>query len=140
MEYVWFNLGQPDPTYILPILAGVLQFVLSLMMMGLTPAPAVVEPVGKKKAKKNALAVTPKKPEAQDTMSDFSASMQKQMVFVLPVMTTFSFILLKLPSGLALYWVVTSIYSIVQQYYISGPGALSDYWQKAQTFISSKTK
>jgi YidC/Oxa1 family membrane protein insertase len=143
-EYLWFDLSQPDPTYILPILAGVLQFVLSLMMMSPTAPSAVVEPVGKKKGKQkgkqNALAVAMEKPAAPDAATDFSASMQKQMVFVLPIMTTFSFIFLKLPSGLALYWVITSAYSIVQQYYLSGPGALPEYWHKVTSRFTKKSQ
>lgn len=143
-EYLWFDLSQPDSTYILPILAGVLQFVLSLMMMSPTTSPVTAEPTEKKKdnkkGKKNALAVALDKPPAPDATADFSASMQKQMVFVLPVMTTFSFIFLKLPSGLALYWVVTSAYSIVQQYFISGPGALPEYWHKVTSRFKSKSQ
>lgn len=141
--YLWFDLTHPDPTYILPILTGVLQLILSLMMLPPTvEAPAAPAPPSKNKKKKSlssALATTDKKPATQD-MADISTSMQKQMVFMLPVITTLSFIMLKLPSGLALYWTVTSLFSIVQQYYLSGPGALKEYWEKATTFISTKMK
>lgn len=137
-QYLWFDLSQPDPTYILPILAGVLQFILSLMMMSPTAPTAATAPPTKKKGKNKALATVMAAPAETDAAADFSASMQKQMVFVLPIMTTFSFILLKLPSGLALYWVVTSIFSIVQQYYLSGPGALLEYWQKVSSRFAPK--
>jgi YidC/Oxa1 family membrane protein insertase len=55
-------------------------------------------------------------------------TMQQQMVFIMPAMTFF--IALKFPSGLALYWVITTIFSIVQQYFISGPGGLVTYLKK----------
>lgn len=51
----------------------------------------------------------PKKP-------DISLMMQKQMVYFFPFITII--ILLKLPSALGLYWIVSGIFSIVQQYFI----------------------
>ena len=143
--YLWFDLSKPDTTFILPILTGVLQFVLSLMMLAPTVDPTEelvpLEDVGKKKKKqKKNMASAIATPPPKDDMADFSATMQKQMVFMLPVMTTLSFVFLKLPSGLALYWTVTSMFSIVQQYYLSGPGALEEYWLKAKTFVQAKTK
>lgn len=139
-SYLWFDLSLPDPTYILPILTGVLQFILSLMMLPATEVAPVVEPVvTKKKGKKSSVPAVIEKAETPD-MSDMTASMQKQMVFFLPIITTLSFIFLKLPSGLALYWSVTSAYSIVQQYYLSGPGALPEYWHKATALLGRKNK
>ena len=140
MTYLWFDLSKPDPTYLLPIFTGVLQMVLSLMMM----SPSVLaeslttsssNAAGKKSKKNNSVEVLKQIPEKSGDMADFSSSMQKQMVFILPFMTTFSFIFLKLPSGLALYWTVTSVFSIVQQQYISGSGALPEYWQKAKAVV-----
>jgi hypothetical protein len=46
----------------------------------------------------------------------------------MPIMTVF--IALKLPSGLALYWVIGTIITIVTQYFISGWGGLAMYWNK----------
>ncbi|MBP7875656.1 membrane protein insertase YidC [Candidatus Woesebacteria bacterium] len=137
--YLWFDLRHSDPTYLLPVATGVLQFILSLMMTNPTPPPTE-EVVRKKKGKKSALTIGMEQPKSKEDMADFSTSMQKQMIFVLPVMTTLSFIMLKLPSGLALYWTVTSIFSIVQQYYLSGPGALIEYWDKAKLFVVSRIK
>jgi YidC/Oxa1 family membrane protein insertase len=45
------------------------------------------------------------------------------MLYVMPVMT--GLIALRLPSGLAVYWVITTIFSLVQQYVMSGPGGLA---------------
>ena len=52
----------------------------------------------------------------KDKVPDFSQVMQKQMVYIFPVMTVV--ILISLPSALGLYWIVSGIFSIVQQYYI----------------------
>lgn len=49
---------------------------------------------------------------------DFSQLMQKQMLYFFPVFMIF--ILWNLPSALALYWLVTSIFSIFQQYLVFG--------------------
>jgi len=47
---------------------------------------------------------------------DFSSIMQKQMLYFLPVFTVF--ILWRLPSAIGLYWLVTSLFTIVQQRFI----------------------
>lgn len=47
---------------------------------------------------------------------DFSQVMQKQMVYFLPGFTVI--ILLGLPSALGLYWIVTAVFSVIQQYFI----------------------
>lgn len=97
------NPGQIDPTFFnvinlanpniyLAVLAGIFQFIQTKM-------------------------TTPKKQQAQSTKPgapDFSQMMQKQMLYFFPVFTIF--ILWKLPSALALYWIITSIFTIVQQY------------------------
>lgn len=144
--YLWFDLRQSDPTYALPVLTGILQFFLSLMMLSPTEttAEALAAPVKPKRKGKQSLAQAlqqqiEKKSDSKEDFSDISASMQKQMVFMLPVMTTVSFILLRLPAGLALYWSVTSLFSIVQQYYVSGPGALPEYWQKVKKFLRKES-
>jgi len=48
--------------------------------------------------------------------NDISMMMQKQMVYFFPFITVI--ILLKMPSALALYWIVSGIFSIIQQYFI----------------------
>lgn len=79
-----------SPNIILAIFAGILQFIQTKM-------------------------VTPKSPK-KDAKSDFSQMMQTQMVYFFPVVTVL--ILLKLPAALGLYWIVSSLFSIVQQYVI----------------------
>ena len=57
-----------------------------------------------------------------------ATTMQQQMVFLMPIMTViFS---LQFPSGLALYWVITTAFSLVQQLVVSGPGAIPQYAKK----------
>lgn len=62
--------------------------------------------------------VKPAAPAAPSTDSDQSAqmmaSMQKNMTYIFPVMTVF--ISMQLPAALALYWVASTIFGIVQQY------------------------
>jgi YidC/Oxa1 family membrane protein insertase len=48
--------------------------------------------------------------------SDFSQLLQKQMLYFFPIFTIL--ILLKFPSALALYWLSTTIFSILQQYLV----------------------
>jgi len=60
--------------------------------------------------------LTPKSVPGQGKNSDISQMMQKQMVYFFPFLTVF--ILMSLPSAIGLYWIVSGIFSIVQQYFI----------------------
>jgi YidC/Oxa1 family membrane protein insertase len=63
-----------------------------------------------KKAKDSAEKTPPKS-------DDLMVSMQKQMIFLMPLMTII--IGFRLPSGLILYWFVFSLTSLIQQYLVS---------------------
>lgn len=52
--------------------------------------------------------------------------MMNQMMFFMPIM--FAWITLGLPSGLTLYWTVSNILALVQQYFVTGWGALADWF------------
>lgn len=58
----------------------------------------------------------PNIPAKKGKPGDFSAIMQKQMVYFFPIFTVI--ILLKLPSALGLYWSVSGVFAIIQQYFI----------------------
>ncbi|MFH1381283.1 MAG: YidC/Oxa1 family membrane protein insertase [Chloroflexota bacterium] len=47
----------------------------------------------------------------------------QMMLWMMPMM--FTLLTLQFPSGLALYWVVSNVFSIVQQYFVTGWGGLS---------------
>lgn len=88
-----FFLGLVDlskPNLIFAVLAGIIQFFQTKMLM-----PQVKAEKGKR---------------------DMAAMMQKQMLYFFPVITVI--ILFNLPSALGLYWIVSGIFSIVQQYFI----------------------
>jgi len=97
--------GVVDPTFlgvtnlaqaslILAILAGILQFFQTKMI---TPE-------------------TPKSKKGEGQMAQFSGMMQKQMLYFFPIFTVF--ILWKLPAAIGLYWIVTALFSIFQQYLV----------------------
>ena len=116
MSFLWLDLAKPDPYFLLPILAGFSQLIMGLMI---TPQPAKVAEISEK-AKESAQ-------KTEDT-EEMAMSMQKQMILMMPLMTVL--IGVKLPSGLALYWLATTIFSIFQQYFISGVGGLSPWLKK----------
>lgn len=120
LSFYHLTLSKPDSTYLLPILAGITQFILGLMLLPATSTKAEHELASKTKTKKD--------DKEADNMTDMAATMQTQMIFVMPFMT--ALFALNFPSGLGLYWVVTTVFSIVQQYLISGPGGLTTYTQK----------
>ncbi|TSC95015.1 MAG: putative 60 kDa inner membrane insertion protein [Parcubacteria group bacterium Licking1014_1] len=78
------------PNWILALLAGILQFFQTKILM---PQNSLAEKKG----------------------ADFSQIMQKQMLYFFPALTVV--ILLNLPSAIGLYWTVSGIFSIVQQYF-----------------------
>ena len=106
------DLAKPDPFFILAVLAGLFQLISSKMTM-----PYVEQ--GEKAAKK-----TPGKSD------DIAYNMQQQMLYTMPVMNVL--IGLTLPSGVVLYMVVTTIFSIAQSYFVSGWGGLKPWIYKIQ--------
>ncbi len=86
------NLAQPN--LIIAALAGITQFFQTKM-------------------------ISPKSPkikQERDFSSQFSEMIQKQTLYFFPIFTIF--ILWKLPSAIGLYWTITTLFSIIQQYLI----------------------
>lgn len=105
-HFLWLNLGKPDPLYILPILAGATLFWQTKMM---TPDPKKEENQSQNKGQQ---------------MEQFQQMFSKQMLYLFPLMTVF--IALKFPAALSLYWIVTTLFGIAQQYLIlRGEGGAS---------------
>lgn len=125
-SFLWLNLSKPDPMHILPVLAGASQLFMSLMI-----APgAEKRDIVPNKSKKKKVQEANKK---EENVAEMAQSMQQQMIFIMPIMTVF--IALRFPSGLALYWVMTTIFSIGQQYYISGWGGISSYANRLKHLV-----
>jgi YidC/Oxa1 family membrane protein insertase len=124
--FLWLDLKSPDPTFILPIVTALTQLILSLTIL----------PGSDTSAEKTLAATSSTKTDDQsaDDMSQMAATMQQQMVFMMPLMT--GFLALRFPSGLALYWVISTVFSLVQQLIISGPGGLTTYLAKVNTFFN----
>lgn len=122
LRFLWLeDLSQPDGSYVLPVLAAASQLLLSLMI-----APgAEIRDVVPNKSKKTKVQQANKK---EEDMAEMAASMQQQMLFIMPIMT--GFIAARFPSGLALYWTATTAFSVGQQYFVSGWGGLTSYYQR----------
>lgn len=99
------NPGKLDPSFLgfmdlgvrnvyLAVIAGAAQFWQSRMLLK------------KRKTQKQVKKST-------SAMGDIASSMSSQMAYVMPVLTVF--IALSFPAGLSLYWVVTTLFAIVQQ-------------------------
>jgi len=120
VSFLWFQLNQPDKTYLLPAIAGITQLFLALML-----APAADATAEKKLA---ATTKTKKDDKQASDMEQMAQTMQSQMVILMPAMTFF--FALSFPSGLALYWTASTVFSLVQQYFVSGLGGLEPYLVK----------
>src|SRR6266850_1648020 len=91
------GLQHPDPLFILPVVAGLAQLIASVMAM-------------------------PAKPVAS---TDPNQRMFQSMAYTFPLMTVV--LGAQFPSGLTLYWIATTLFQIVQQYFVSGWGQLPKY-------------
>jgi YidC/Oxa1 family membrane protein insertase len=91
----WIDLAAKH-NYIMAAVAAILQFIQTRMTM-------------KKNAADNASV-------KGDVAADTAKMMQSYMLYLLPAMTFFFGV--QFPAGLALYWIVTTLFGIAQQYYI----------------------
>jgi YidC/Oxa1 family membrane protein insertase len=104
--------------FAIPIITGILQFIQSKMIM-----PSLPTPQDKK--------IDTLKDKKQD---DFATAFQTQSLYIFPIMI--AFFAYSFPIGLSLYWNTFTIFGIIQQYKISGPGGLDQLlklWQKKPT-------
>jgi YidC/Oxa1 family membrane protein insertase len=126
-KFLGLDLSKSDPTRVIPVLAAATQLILSLMILpGKEHRDLIPDTVKSKKLKELN--------KKEENTAEMAETMQKQMVFMMPLMT--GWIALGFPAGLGLYWVITTIFSIVQQWAITGPGGLENI---AHT-ITSKLK
>jgi YidC/Oxa1 family membrane protein insertase len=89
-RFLWLNLGQPDPIYILPVLvAGTTWFSQKVMT-----------------------------PPSTGGGDDQAASMTQSMQYTMPVM--FGFFALQFPAGLSIYFIISNLVSVVIQYFTTG--------------------
>ena len=86
-----------EPSIILAFVAGICQFIQTKMIIPKVP-----------------------KISAKDSQTaQFSQMIQKQMMYFFPIFTVF--ILWRLPAAIGIYWLVTTVFSIIQQYLIYSP-------------------
>jgi YidC/Oxa1 family membrane protein insertase len=55
--------------------------------------------------------------KSQNATEDFSQIMSKQMLYLGPIMTLFLGV--KFPAGVVLYWFISTVFSVAQQYYLT---------------------
>lgn len=96
---------------LVPVVTGLLQMVLSKMMM-------------------------PEAPLKSTKQDDFQTTFAKQSLFIFPIMI--GFFSYSLPFGLSLYWNAFTVFGIIQQYFLVGPGGLKQWFDKAQSFSAKK--
>jgi len=87
-HFIWLNLGSPDTSYILPVLVFITMFVQQKLTM--TPASM-----------------------AANTQT---AQTNQMMLWFMPIL--FAWFSISVPSGLAMYWVITNVAGIALNYYV----------------------
>lgn len=93
-KFLYMDLSQKDQFLIIPVLAAIAQFFASKMMMG------------------TASVATKVAEETKEKSDDLMAGMQSQMLYVFPIMTLVWGIMW--PSGIALYWLISTLFIIIQ--------------------------
>ena len=91
--FLGFDLAKPD-LWILPIIAGASQFVLTRLTM--PPKDANND---------------------KDSKADPMQAVTKQMMYFFPIITVI--IARSFPAAIALYWIVTTIFGVIQQIYVN---------------------
>lgn len=97
LPWITRGLQNPDPLFILPVVAGAAQLIASVQAM----------------------------PARQVTSDDPNQRMFQSMAYTFPIMTVV--LGATFPAGLTLYWIATTVFQIVQQYFVSGWGRLPKY-------------
>lgn len=97
LPWITNGLQHPDPLFVLPVLAGATQLIASVMAM----------------------------PAKQVKSDDPNQRMMQSMAYTFPLMTVV--LGAQFPAGLTLYWIATTLFQIVQQYFVSGWGQLPKY-------------
>ena len=112
------HLYQTLPVVLLvPVLTGLFQFIQSKMLFPAAMPGAVAEP--KKK-------------------EDFASAFQSQSTYIFPIMI--GFFSFTFPLGLSLYWNTFTIFGIIQQYKILGPGSLSNLINTGKQIYGKRQK
>ncbi len=127
-RFLGINLVESRSTLVLPVIAALSQLVLSVMIAPGAETPDIVPNKSKKKAVQEAN-------KKEENFAEMAQSMQQQMIYIMPVFT--GFFAYTFPAGLALYWIVTTVFSVVQQYFVSGWGGLTIYLQRALGFLQA---
>lgn len=100
-SFLWLNLGQPDPLYILPILVFVTMFLQTKFTSPATNNKNDDKSKGGKGGK--------------DQQDDPTAAMTQSMQYTMPIM--FGFFSLSFQSGLSIYFVLSNVIGIAQGFY-----------------------
>lgn len=114
-KFLYLDLAKPDPYLILALISGFFQLIVSKMTAPYAKA-------GEKAAKK-----TP------DKADDLAYNVQSQMLYTMPIMNVI--IGARLPAGVVLYLVTTSVFSVAQTYFVSGLGGLRSWIEVLRKWI-----
>ncbi len=108
INYIFLNwIDISEKNVYIALIAGIFQFIQSKMMLDQQKKSKRLVKKDKHNNNKN---------KAKNPMDDISISISKQMTYVMPVVTVV--IASSLQAGLALYWATTTLFSVLQQWYV----------------------
>jgi YidC/Oxa1 family membrane protein insertase len=122
LRFLYLDLAKPD-VFQLPV-SGQTIPIPGLFLL----AAALTQFLSSKMMSPGARAAEKAAEKTEEKTDDLATSMQSQMLYLFPLMTLligFTF-----PSGLILYWFIFSLFTMVQQYFVAGPGGLGVWLKK----------
>lgn len=96
--FLWLNLVRADRFYVLPILTGVAQYLNAALLSPSTAKPKVE---------------SDNQEGTKEDMGEMAQAMQTQFKYIFPLMSVA--VTARLPAGVALYWLVSTVFGIIQQ-------------------------
>ncbi|MCA9969758.1 MAG: membrane protein insertase YidC [Anaerolineales bacterium] len=90
-QFLWFNMAQPDPLLVLPLLVFGTMFIQQKLL-------------------------TPQTTKTKDNQDNPAAAMTQSMQYTMPIM--FGFFALQFPAGLSIYFILSNVIGIGQGYYM----------------------
>ena len=116
---LWVNGVEPFPIVYMPLVTKAEVPVLTLRLIVVRLLPE------KKKGEKKASSAKASEDKKQDGASEFAQAFQTQSLYIFPLML--GYLSYSFPIGLSLYWNTFTLFGILQQYQISGWGALGPW-------------
>lgn len=103
-SFLWFDLTQSDPYFILPVVVGISQYFTTKLMRPSNNSDTSSPPASSSSSTKE---------DKEESLEDTLQNMMGQMSLIFPLFS--AGIVATLPSGVGIYWLISILFNAVQQ-------------------------